>query len=75
MESLQRISKDKLLAAGYEFLRTDDFGGPKGDEPKIKVCSRFGSWRTLKRYKTKKERDAAMRDLVESKESKYLVID
>lgn len=75
MENLNRKSKDKLLKAGYIFLRIDDFGGPQGDEPKIKECSRFGSWRTHSRYKTKKERDAALRKLVEEKGSMYLVID
>ena len=75
MENLKKISIRKLLEAGYIFLRADDFGGPMGNEPKIKESRHFGSWCTLSRHGTKKERDAAMRELVERAGSKYIVID
>ena len=77
MVNLNRISKDKLLAAGYKFLRADDNGGGNSakPEPKIKVSEHFGAWYTHSLYGTKKERDAAMRQMVEEAGSKYIVID
>lgn len=75
MLNLQRISKEKLLSAGYKFLRNREDGGSGHDQPRIVVSESFGTWSNYGVYKTKKERDRVMRELVENPKERYIVID
>ena len=75
--NLNRISKDKLFAAGYIILRGSDIWQPKEGKsvPCIKQSNYDGVWRLYGKYATKKERDRVMRGLVADKESKYIMIE
>lgn len=75
--NLNRISKDKLFAAGYILLRGSDIFQPKEGRsvPCIKQSDYDGVWRLYGKYATKKERDRVMRELVADKNSKYIMIE
>ena len=75
MVNLERLSKEKLLNAGYKFLRSKEDGGAEHNLPRITVSDSFGKWSNYGVYKTKKERDRVLRDLVENPKGKYIVID
>jgi hypothetical protein len=62
---MEKKSTEKLLAAGYVFLRKEDRGGSMGNEPKIKYSESFGTWRTLEIFFTKAERDRRFRELLD----------
>lgn len=77
MVNLNRISKDKLFAAGYVILRGSEILQPKEGKnvPCIKQSNYDGVWRLYGKYTTKKERDRVMHELVADKNSKYIMID
>jgi len=75
MVNLQRISKEKLLDAGFKFLRAREDGGSEYNQPRIVFSDKFGTWSNYGVYKTKKERDRVMRELVENPKERYIVID
>ena len=62
---MDKASIEKLLDAGYVFLRATNDGGKTRIEPQIKISSIFGRWQTLKVYKSKAERDRDAKALVE----------
>jgi len=66
-------SVEKLLAAGYIFLRKED-GFGNGREIAIKYSDYFGTWKTLETFKTKVARDKRMNELLDDENSKYLFI-
>lgn len=75
MENLEKISKQKLLKAGYKLLRLG-IGGKNLTEPEITVCEgRYGVWKLLGRYASKAERERKARELVEAKNSMYIIVD
>lgn len=55
--SPQKLSREMLLNAGYRFIRLTEDGGSMGNEPKIKICDKWGAWRTHGLYPTKTARD------------------
>jgi hypothetical protein len=75
MENLEKISKQKLLKAGFKFLRLG-IGGANLTEKEITVCEeRYGVWKLYGRYPTKAERERKARELIEAKGSMYIIID
>lgn len=66
--SPEKLSREKLLEAGYRFIRLTEDGGPRGDEPKIKICNEWGVWRTHSLHPSKAARDReALRLVAEEK--------
>jgi len=68
---MEKISVEKLLKAGYIFLRKDDYGGSMKNEPKIKYSDTFGVWRTFQRFASKAARDRRLNELLQ--EPNYLM--
>lgn len=68
---MNKKSVEKLLAAGYIFLRQED-GFGNGREIAIKYSDSFGSWKTLETFKTKVARDKRINELIDDENSKYL---
>ena len=68
---MEKISVEKLLKAGYVFLRKDDCGGSMKNEPIIKYSDTFGAWRTFQRFATKRARDMRLYELL--REPNYLM--
>lgn len=55
--------QNKVIAAGFTIIRKDDH-----PEPRIKFSTgKNGGWATLKKYKTKAERDRAFKEMLEQK--------
>lgn len=71
--TLFRLSKEKLLDAGYTFLRLDDLG--ESGICRIKYCSGSSrdtiAWKVLETFTTKAARDRRAKELIES--GKYLM--
>ncbi|MBO7652840.1 MAG: hypothetical protein J6S84_09065 [Bacteroidales bacterium] len=71
--TLFRLSKEKLLDAGYTFLRLDDFG--ESGNCWIRYCSGSSrdtiAWKVLETFPTKAARDRRAKELIES--GKYLM--
>ena len=72
-----KMSREKLNAAGYKFLRAADHYQPKEGTtvPCIKVAEKDDVWQIYGKYATKKERDIVMHDLVQDEKSPYIVLD
>lgn len=68
---MNKKSVEKLLAAGYIFLRKED-GIGTGRQISIKYSDSFGVWKTLETFKTKVARDKRINELIEDENSKYL---
>lgn len=66
-------TRRKLLADGYKFIRLTEDGGSRGNLPKIKICERFGVWRTFEVFPTRASRDREAIRLVH--EEKCLCLD
>ncbi len=77
MRNLNKVTREKLNAAGYKFLRASEFYNVKDGStvPVIKVAEKDDVWRHYGKYASKKERDQVMHELVEDEKSMYLVID
>lgn len=71
--TLFRLSKEKLLDAGYTFLRIEDFG--ESGICRIRYCSGSSrdtiAWKVLETFPTKAARDRRAKELIES--GKYLM--
>ena len=76
---MEKSSVEKLLKAGYIFLRKDygyasatlsDRGNEKST-PKIKYSDSFGVWRTFQKFATKAARDRRLQELLQ--EDKYIM--
>lgn len=52
-------SQDKVMAAGFKIIRTDD-------QPNIRIKYRIsnGSWSTLEKFETKSARDRRFKELL-----------
>ncbi len=50
-------TRRKLLDDGYKFIRLTEDGGSRGKDPKIKICDKWGVWRTYEIFPTKRSRD------------------
>jgi hypothetical protein len=61
---MEKKSIEKLLAAGYILLRSED-GGSMGDKHKIKYSDSYGTWRTLETFNTKAARDRRINELLD----------
>lgn len=72
MESIDKMCRQRLYAAGYKFIRLVEEVGIDKPVPKIKVSETFGSWRTLYVFQTKAARDRRALELVMT--GKYLSI-
>ena len=71
---MEKQSVEKLLSAGYVFLRTEDSTNTKCDEGVkyvIKCSSDFGNWRKHSEYTTKAARKRELERLVQGN-NKYL---
>lgn len=68
---MNKQSVEKLLSAGYIFLRQED-GIGNGRQIAIKYSDSFGSWKTLETFKTKAARDRRINELIDDKNSHYL---
>ncbi len=58
---MERISMEKLMAAGYTFIRQDD-------QPNIRIKYRkqgSGDWKTLEKFDTKAARDRRVKELLQ----------
>ena len=74
MENLGKISRCKLLAAGYVLLRDSDIWQPKEEKtvPCIKYSNKDGVWCLHSKYETKKERDRVMSQMIDDPNHKYI---
>lgn len=57
---MERTSMDKLMAAGYTFIRSDD-------QPNTRIKYRkqgSGDWKTLEKFDTKAARDKRIKELL-----------
>lgn len=72
--TLFRLSKEKLLDAGYVFLRLDDADGLNRD-PRIRYCKGtnldYGRWKVMETFPSKAARNRRAKELIES--GKYLI--
>lgn len=68
--TLFRLSKEKLLDAGYTFLRIDD-ADESGRNARIRFSDKYGVWKVLETFPTKAARDRRAKELIES--GKYLM--
>ncbi|MDR1883710.1 MAG: hypothetical protein LBR26_13140 [Prevotella sp.] len=67
---MEKNSVEKLLKAGYVFLRADDGGWNKERKYRIRYSDCFGTWKVLEKFPTKAARDRRIKELME--EDKYL---
>ena len=68
---MEKLSVEKLLKAGYIFLRKDDGYGNEKSIPKIKYSEKFGVWCTFQKFATKAARDRRIQELLQ--EPNYLM--
>lgn len=52
-------NNEKLKAAGFRIIRTDDYPGPR-----IKEWVRDGTWKTICKYETKAARDRQLQEML-----------
>jgi hypothetical protein len=73
---MEKTSVEKLLDAGYIFLRPEDSTNTKnagGVKYVIKKSDSFGVWRRLEEFPTRAARDQRLKELVKDKNQQYLV--
>lgn len=70
---MNKKSVEKLLAAGYIFLRTEN-NDLNGRKIQIKYSDSFGVWKTLETFKTKVARDKRINELLDDENTKYLFL-
>jgi len=64
---MEKISVEKLLKAGYIFLRPAE----DAHSYKIKYSEEFGAWCTFQKFSTKRARDTRIAELL--REPNYLM--
>ena len=64
---MERNSTEKLLTAGYIFLRKEDSTNTKcasGIKYIIKASERFGTWKMIEAFPSKAARDRRLKELL-----------
>ena len=61
---MDRASKEKLLKAGYVFLRTEDVCKPDGKKARIRYSKEHGVWKVLGEFDTKAARNREVQELL-----------
>lgn len=69
---INRMSREKLLKAGYKFIRMTDYPCKDGIRLQIRYCDNVNFvWKLLDTYKTKAELEREAKRLIE--EGPYLI--
>lgn len=69
---INRMSREKLLKAGYKFIRLTDYPCKDGIRLQIRYCDNVNFvWKLLGTYSTKAEREREAKRLIE--EGPYLI--
>lgn len=69
---INRMSREKLLKAGYKFIRMTDYPCNDGIRLQIRYCDNENfTWRVLDTYPTKAAREREAKRLIE--EGPYLI--
>ena len=74
MANLNKMSREKLLKAGFKFIRLTDYPCKDGIHYQIRFCDNDDFvWKTLNTYNTKDARERAAAELIS--EGPYLVLE